>query len=113
MWITAGALFRVRDGNVAHAFNHSAPRLPLRNTPMSQNRLSNLVADPHYRVQSRHRFLEDHGHARAPKLAQLLGGQSGQMHRAIAVLRTLLKGNIACDHSGGGEETHEGSEKTD
>jgi len=103
--ITAGALFGVGDGHVAHAFDRSAPCFRFGSAPMSENGLRDLVADAHDRVEGGHGFLENHGDARPAKLAQLIGGQVGQMcGGAVAV----LKSDFARDDGGGREQAHDG-----
>ncbi len=71
--VAAGALLGVGDGNIAHAFDSSAPSFRFGNMPMSENRFRDLVPDTHDGVEGGHRFLENHGDARAAKLAQLIG----------------------------------------
>ena len=53
---------------------------------MSQHGFGDLVADAHDRIERGHGLLEDHGDARAAKLAQLIGGQRGEMRGAAVVL---------------------------
>jgi len=48
---------------------------------VSEDGFRDLVADTHDWIESGHRFLENHGHARAAKLAQLIGGQHGEKRR--------------------------------
>jgi len=53
-----------------------------------QHRLRNLIADAHDWVQRSHRLLKNHGDARAAKLTQLIGRQTGEARgRAVPVLK--------------------------
>jgi hypothetical protein len=70
--ITAGALLRIWDGDFAHAFNGSAHRLCFRDAMMRENGFGDLITHAHDRIQSGHRFLKDHRHARAAQLAKLI-----------------------------------------
>ena len=72
---------------------------------MSEDGFRDLVPDTHHRVEGGHWFLENHGDARAAKLAQLIGGQFGEKcGRAVAI----LKSDLARDNGGGREQTHDG-----
>ena len=103
--IAAGALLGVGNGDVAHAFDRSSPCFRFGNAVVSEDGFRDLFADAHDRVEGGHRFLENHGNARATKLAQLIGGQFGQMRgQAVAI----LKSNFAGDDGGGREQSHDG-----
>ena len=94
MRIAAGALLGVGNGNVAHAFDRSLPGFCFGDAVVSEDGFRDLFADAHDRVEGGHRFLENHGDARAAKLAQLLGGQCGQMRgQAVAILKSDFAGD--------------------
>ncbi len=75
---------------------------------MSEDGFGDLFADTHDRIERSHRFLENHGHARATKLAQLIGGQGGEM-RGDAV--AVLKRDVAPDDGGGRKQAHDGKRR--
>ena len=107
--IAAGSLLRVGDGNVAHAFDGSAPGFGFRDTVVSEHGFGNLVADAHDGVEGGHGLLEDHGDAQAAKLAQRIGGQAGELRGEAAVLlRAIPKSDLARDHGRRGKQAHDG-----
>ena len=73
--ITAGALVRFVDGEVAHAFDSSMPCFGFRDAVMGQHGFGDLLAHAHHWIERGHRLLKNHGDARAAKLAQFIGGQ--------------------------------------
>ena len=103
--IAAGALLGLGDGNVAHAFNCSAPCFGFGNAVMSEYRFRDLLADTHHGIERSHRLLENHGDARPAKLTQLIGGQNGQMHRDAV---PILISDFSCDQSGWRKQAHDG-----
>jgi len=108
MRITARSLFRAGNGNVAHAFDRLMPCLRFGDAAVSEDGFGDLFADSHDRVEGGHRFLENHGDARAAKLAQLIGGEFGQMRgRAVAILES----DFAGDDGGGWEQAHDGKRR--
>ena len=109
MRITAGALFGVGDGNVAHASDRLAPCFRFGDAVMSEDGFGDLVADTHDRVEGGHGLLENHGDARAAKLPQLVGRQLGEMRGdAVAVLEAVLENDFARDDRGGRKQAHDG-----
>src|ERR1035437_8273977 len=103
--VGSSALFRIGDSDVTHTFHGFAPCFLFRNTPVSEHGFRDLVADAHDRIESGHRLLEDHGHARAAEFAQPIGGQTGEM-RGSAV--AILESDFAFDGGGGREQAHDG-----
>ena len=71
---------------------------------VSEDGLGNLIADAHDWIECGHRLLKDHGDARATKLAQLIGRESGQAGR-LAV--AILKSNFALDDGGWWKQAHD------
>ncbi len=102
--IAAGALLRIGYGNVAHAFDGLPPCFGFRDAVMSEDGFGDLVADAHDGVEGGHGLLEDHGNARAAKLAQLIGREGGEMRGCVAI----LKSDFALDDGGGREQAHDG-----
>ena len=72
---------------------------------MRQDRLGNLVADAHDRVECGHRLLKDHGNARAAQLTERFGGESREM---CGMGLAGLKGDISGDGGGRGKQAHDG-----
>jgi len=109
VWITAGALAGIGNGNVAHAFNSSTARFRFGDAVVREDGFRDLLADAHDRVERGHGLLENHGHARPAKLAQLIGRQVGQMRGGTVVfLKTILKSDFAPDDGGGWKQAHDG-----
>ena len=107
--IAAGALAGIGDSNVAHAFDRSMPGFGFRDAMMSEDGFGDLVADAHDGVEGGHGLLEDHGNARAAKLAQPIGWQLGEMRGdTVVVLKTVLKSDFAPDDGSGREQAHDG-----
>ena len=107
--ITAGALVGIGNGNVAHAFNSSTARFRFGDAVVREDGFRDLLADAHDRVERGHGLLENHGHARPAKLAQLIGRQVGQMRGGTVVfLKTILKSDFAPDDGGGWKQAHDG-----
>ena len=107
--IAAGTLLRIGDGNVAHAFDRLAPCFGFRDAVMSEDGFGDLVADAHDGVEGGHGLLEDHGNARAAKLAQLIGREGGEMDGdCVVFLETILKSDFTLDDGGGREQAHDG-----
>jgi len=103
--VAAGTLLRVGDGNVAQAFDGTAPGFGFRNLVVRQHGFGNLVPNAHNRVEGGHRFLKDHGDAGAAETTELFRAESREI-RGMGF--AVLKGHISGDVGGGGKQTHDG-----
>src|SRR5208283_4179437 len=103
--ITAGATLRFWNSNVAHAFNSAVPRFGFGDLVVRQYCLRDLVADAHHGIEGGHRFLKDHGDARAAKPAKLLGLKRSEFGRlSSAVVEDDVAGNGRCRR----KQSHDG-----
>ncbi len=96
---------RLGDLDVAEQPLGGLHRLVALHPEVRLQRLGDLLADLHQRVQRRHRVLEDHRHLLAPDVAHLLGGEADQLlaleaHRSRALDRLAAEQSHdrTCEH---------------
>jgi hypothetical protein len=68
-----------RNANLTEQFDRLGQRLAAGHALVGLERLGDLQADPHHRVEAGHRLLEDHRDVIAPDLPQLVVGRRGQL----------------------------------
>ena len=92
----------VGDADELQQFERARPRLCLVHPQMDEQRLLDLLADLHDRIERGHRLLEDHGNVAAAYLAHLLVRKGKQV--------TALEQHAAPGDAAGrlGEEAHDG-----
>jgi hypothetical protein len=86
-WHAAGKLMRIRahallglgNGDRAQRLNGPLRGLAPGDPLMRQYRFGNLLADPHHRIQRRHRFLKNHGHPGTAQMAHFAGAGRTQV----------------------------------
>ena len=79
MGIFLGPLRRIRDADRAQQLDHPDRHLIARAALVDPNRLGDLLADRHHRIQRGLGLLKDHGHAAAAHPAHLGLGQTRQI----------------------------------
>jgi len=102
--IIAGAAFGFGDGDVGHGLNGESRGLALGAGSMSEHGLGDLIADAHDGIESGHRFLEDHGDARATQLTHGVWGKRGEVAGGAVLGEEDIAGNAGL----GRKQAHDG-----
>ena len=102
--IVAGAAVGFGDGDIRHGLNGKLCGLALGTRAVREHGLGDLVADPHHGIERGHRFLEDHGDARAAQLAHGVVGQGREIARCAVLRKENLAGNPCLRR----EQAHDG-----